>query len=1065
MDERARKYDRRTPMVFGGHGGRVALGSSLGLLLISLALWMGCAEEPVSPSAPPFEPNLFLETVTASPGQMGVGGATATISATVVDRDGVRVAGVPVSFNAESWGTITEKCATDSTGVARALFTSGSMEGLARITATVEAFSKSTVILIGQGSLEAFPSILLANGIQTSTITAQVIGAAGQADSGSVVSFQTTAGSITPRGVADAAGVVKATLTTTASAEDISAVITATMESGDPESENEPFGITLVTFKGLKMTVDSSPLLIPADGSSEATIRASLKETSSKVPIANEFVRFATDRGEMVGQVQTDERGQAESQLTSSLSPGTATVIASYGNTLSDTVEVVFSSLELSLSGSPSWAHGDGVSEVEIRAILKDLGGEALTQRTVEFDSDIGTVSARDTTSATGLALATFTAPSSATDTTAVVSVTALGVTSLLEIPIRGLSLMGEADPASLVADGSSQSEIQITLVEAESGLPLGSRKIRLETNLGTVDSVAVTNSSGIAAATFHGGSHTGTATLVLEYGDGLTSSLEIELVAANVASVVLSCRPGAIFADGFSSAEIQAFVKDTGNRAVPDGLIVSFYTSGGLITAQAHTIDGVANAILRSGTMVEANVEIVAVCQGVSDTTHVDFVPGVPATMQLTVSPDSIPADGTTTASLVATVQDSIGHPVEDKTLVTFRIIVGLADTVAADTVIVSSTTSGGMASTSYTAATRAGLAMVTAAAGAVVAEATLVLTASGVSSIVLSADESSITVRGVGGVETARITAEVRDKNGNPVEEGTEVDFSIVAGPGGPTEENLNNQGWGPVQIPTANGRASVTLSAGTKSGVVGVSAVCAGIEALDAEITIDSGPPDTLTTSVNLGLVAEGGDGTYFLIVSSIVKDVYGNPVEDGTAVYYDLDPSPPHVMIEGNAYTGNPIDCNQTWPAPAMEGVARTCLSYASEDVFETVGIRAHTFNGSREIENYYEVSMPLVAGELLMVASPTTLSEEYNTSVIAVTLLDKYAHFIDGAVIDFYSDSGGATCSPFTAVTDESGMAGTLVTVAFEEDDVGLLFSVKARVRNTSVETTVDLKVE
>lgn len=1063
MEHRALNERRLHPRFPNGGTGRIALASVLGFVVFGVALWIGCAEEPVRPSAPPFQPNYFLESVSASPGQIGVGGATSVVSVSVVDREGDPAPGVSVTLDAEEWGTISPEATTDSTGLAEAIFTSGSREGLAKVTARVEAFSKSTMILIGQGSLEASPAILLANGVETSTITARVISTAGQPDSGTVVSFNTTAGSITPLAVTDAAGVVKATLTSAASVEDIAAVITARVETGVPEEEEkEPFGLTLVTMKGITLGVEASPSSIPADGSTQASVTASLKETASLVPLANEVVRFSTNRGVAVGEMETDERGHAVSQLTSSLEPGTAQVIASYGNTISDTVEVVFSSLSLELTPMPATVRGDGVSRVEVGAVLKDLTGETLAGRVVGFTADIGTISAQDTTTSSGLAIALFTAPATTKDTTATITATALGVSGTLEIPVQGLSLSVATDPAVLVADGSSQAEVTVTLVETTSGEPLPSQAVRISTNLGAVDSVAITNSAGVATATFHGGSNTGTATIEVHYGVGLITTKPVEIVPAEVASVNLSCLPGAIFADGFNKADVRAVVKDSGNRSVPDGMIVKFSTSAGLITPHSTTVGGVAAATLTSGTDVQSDVRVTATCQDVSDTTYVDFVPGVPATMALTVAPDSIPADGTTTASLIATVQDSIGHPVEDGTLVVFRIILGLADTTAADTVDVSSPTSNGVASTSYTAATRAGLAVITATAGEVADQATLVLTASEVASIVITTNRSSITVKGVGGVETATVTAEARDKNGNPVAEGTWVWFSIINGPGGANEENLNSQGWGPVAIPTANGRASVTLNAGTKSGVVGISATCGDIEARDAEITIDSGPPDTLAVAANFGLVAEGGDGTYDVIVSAVVKDGYGNPVEDGSAVFFDLDPKPAETMIEGNAFTGNEVDCNQTWPTPTTKGVARTCLTYTSEDIFETVGIRARAFSGSGEITTSKAYVLPIISGELLISAFPTYL-DSTSTSTVTVGLMDKYDNWVDGGVIDFSTEEGDGLLNPAWAITDENGMASSTLSVAPGVTNGGKI-NVIARLRATTVEATLEIPV-
>jgi|GEM_PF-2445923 len=1068
MDEKASKQVHSSRGFPGRTAGHVALGSVLAFVLVGFALWIGCAEEPVSPSAPAFQPTYFLESVSASPGQVGVGGGSSVISARVVNDDGEPAAGVSVGFDADEWGSVTSLALTDSTGVARATFTSGHNEGLGKVTAHVEAFSKSTVILIGQGSLEARPSILLANGEEQSVITAQVVSATGRADSGSVVVFETTAGSITPRGVTDAAGTVTATLTSGASVEDISAVVTARVMGS--EENSEPFGLTMVTFKGITLEVDASPSAIPADGSTQAELTAVLKETSSLVPISGEFVRFATNRGVTVGEIQTDERGHAVGELTSSLQPGTARVIASYGNTLSDTVEVVFSSLSLTLSATPPSLPGDGVSQLQVGVVLKDLSGEVLSYRVIEFATAMGTVTDRDTTGISGGASAIFTAPVSAVDTTVSVTATALGVTAEIDIPIRGLHMTVAAEPETLVADGSSQSQVTVTLVETTSGEPIRSESIRLAANLGTVDSVAVTNSGGVAAATFHGGSKTGSATITATYGGGLVSTSRIEIVSAEVASVALSCLPGAIVADGFSKAQVQAVVKDGGNRSVPDGLIVKFYTSSGLITAQSTTEEGIARALLTSDTEVQSNVRVIAVCEAVADTAYVDFIPGMPATIALAVWPDSIPADGTTTASLMATVQDSVGHPVRDGTLVIFQVVVDLVDTTGADTVVVSSTTDEGVAATSYTAATRAGLAVITATSGEATDQATLVLTASGVASIVLTTNRSSITVRGVGGVETATITAEVRDKNGNPVAQGTEVEFSIISGPGGPGEENLNNQGWGPVPIPSANGRASVTLSAGTCSGVVSIQASCGGILASDGEVTIDSGPPDKVALSLDLNEHVYNGDGTFSLIVSALLDDVYGNPVENGTAVYFHLDPNPLQALIEGSGVTGNEALCNQTWTVPQVKGLAHTCLSYTSADVFEDAGIWAEAVQGANRVVDSLVVTLPIIEGTLAMWANPTYVYFAACDSVgcppqstyVTAVLTDKYNRRIEGGVVDFMSDSWRATCIPPTAVTDAAGRVSTTVVVAAGPADI---LTITAVLRETGVQAPVEITLQ
>jgi hypothetical protein len=144
---------------------------------------------------------------------------------------------------------------------------------------------------------------------------------------------------------------------------------------------------------------------------------------------------------------------------------------------------------------------------------------------------------------------------------------------------------------------------------------------------------------------------------------------------------------------------------------------------------------------------------------------------------------------------------------------------------------------------------------------------------------------------------------------------------------------------------------------------------------------------------------------------------------------------------------------------------MKGVARTCLSYTSEAIFEIVRVDAHAFNSEEEITTYLDIALPLIGGELLITANPSSLGGSVFTSVIVVSLTDKYDHYIDSGVIDFYTDSGKVVVDPVTVITDEYGMGYATVTVPGGASEAGLIFAVTARLRGTSLETSVDLTVD
>lgn len=72
---------------------------------------------------------------------------------------------------------------------------------------------------------------------------------------------------------------------------------------------------------------------------------------------------------------------------------------------------------------------------------------------------------------------------------------------------------------------------------------------------------------------------------------------------AINRYSLWLTAHPQAIVADSHSSATISAEVRDSNGKAVPDGTVVEFTTSLGIIERRARTTAGVARVRLESGT------------------------------------------------------------------------------------------------------------------------------------------------------------------------------------------------------------------------------------------------------------------------------------------------------------------------------------------------------------------------------------------------------------------------------------------------------------------------------
>ena len=108
-----------------------------------------------------------------------------------------------------------------------------------------------------------------------------------------------------------------------------------------------------------------------------------------------------------------------------------------------------------------------------------------------------------------------------------------------------------------------------------------------------------------------------------------------------------------------------------------------------------------------------------------------------------------------------------------------------------------------------------------------------------------------------------------------------------------------------------------------------------------------------------------VKDNGDGTISQDINALVRDMYGNPVEYGTAVYFELwdgDDSgslaqpPTYGVICGSAFSGDPLlntSCELETGAE-IKGVAHSLLTWVPEGIFKYYRVSAETTTGSSVI---------------------------------------------------------------------------------------------------------------
>lgn len=282
-------------------------------------------------------------TVSANPMAIFADGvSTSTITASVMTGDGLPMEGVTVTFTTSlgSISPITDT--TDASGIANTTLTSAVVSGTATVVAAVSSSSDSVEVEFvdpnsPEVSVSANPTAIFADGVSTSTITAEVTGG-GIPKQGVVVTFTTTLGDISPiTATTDASGIATATLT--------SGVIsgTATVVAAIDSASDSVEVVFVDPNTPLSVAVSADPTVIFADGVSSSTITAFVG--CGGIPEQGVVVTFTTTLGDISPlTATTDASGIAVAMLTSGEVSGIATVTASIDSD-SNTVDVEFLAL------------------------------------------------------------------------------------------------------------------------------------------------------------------------------------------------------------------------------------------------------------------------------------------------------------------------------------------------------------------------------------------------------------------------------------------------------------------------------------------------------------------------------------------------------------------------------------------------------------------------------------------------------------------------------------------------------------------------------------------------
>ncbi len=1062
---------------------RPAILLAIALLAGLIVLVAGCQNKgSIHPFEPTPLPGAFLQSFSVYPTTLGLGDREAEMTAYVVDAEGEPVEGAVIRFTTDL-GTVSDSAVSDSLGVAKAIFRSGSTKGTAKVVASIGSVQFEASILIGANELIVGQTTALADGRTVIPVSASVYRPDGSSAQRVFITFSATAGTIPATALSDSSGWVSVELTAPASEADIQAEITASVEGseidptgafGIPPDEQQVVGVALIQFRGITLALSSEKSELVASGSDSTDVYCLVSETVSKVPVPGLEVYFGTDLGSIKSPITTDGSGVAVSRLFSDIFPGTAAVGASV-ETLTDSTKIEFTPLSLEpLKATPREILTGG-DQALLTTRLLNQSNNPVEGMTIHFETDLGVIPGEaitDTMGQVAVHLAsgdsTGTAFVSARFGSLLVSTEVSFRDPVIE-PIRLTDIWWEGQPLS---DGESGTWVSTRLLNEGNNPVIGS-VVEFATDLGVIAEVDTTDSSGVASAWLTAilSPDTILANVTASHGS-LSVSATIPFVPpASRTPVAMMLKPAVndiqvAGASGLESVVLSAVAFDASGDTVFAGSDVTFRIvdgpgggeflvwpdsgSGSEITVPI--VNGAARISLNAGTVSGIVALEAETGDHVTATAAVTITAGPP--MYATVGFDSVVSTasggGLYAWKVGILVTDVYSNPVSEGTPVFVTLHADSCGSVdAPDGLSISGSAYTGNVPSCQALLPEPGIAYVCIISPYINFEefpSFAIEARSGSNDLLgcleirhgattsepatvelIAVEDTSLSVQGVGGNETSLLEWEVRDAQGFPLgsSNAVDVDFSIVASPGGgvtlsPMSSRTNNVG-----------RVYTTVSSGTVAGVVRIRASAGDVQSSAASVAIHGGPPDAdhfsiAPASMNVaGLLHLGIENR----ITAYVYDQYANPVPEGTAIYFTTD----FGGILGSALTGfngqGHVDLYSALPLPDCGGGG-------------LVTVTARTIDGANQtIETQTSV---LFTGSTVITSDVNSFAvPDSGFQDIFFTVSDQCGNpLVHSSKIDITSSGGILVGAVSTLLPDTRDVAWTRFWVRLSDDQPG-----------------------
>lgn len=506
-------------------------------------------------------------------------------------------------------------------------------------------------------SVTASPQSIPTDGSQSSSIKVYVRDSTNVLMAGVTVTFAASSGGIAVnQATTDTNGLATATLTTGGDA--TPRTITVTASAGGQS------GTTTVTVVApvAKVVLTSSTATIPTDGAVSAVITATVRD-SGNAAVAGVPVSFTATSGTVaVTSAVTDATGVAKATLSTGSDPSLRiiTVRATAAGITGSTDVTVGGYYTITATSSSPTLQSDGSTPVQIRAYIRNPSNQLVSGVPVTFSASSGGLQVTQaSTDASGVALASLSTASDATNRSITVTVSAGGVSSTVGVDVVGTRLTIQGQSTLTLAQ---QGTYNLLLVDS-AGKAIAGKVLTATSKTGnTVTPASVTTDSNGRGSVTLTATQLATDTLTVS-GFSLTAT---QSIAVGSDSFTFT-SPAAATEINLGSTQAVTVTWLRANAPLV-GQTVNFSTTRGTITASAVTdANGVATANLSS--TVDAGGATVTASGGTNSAQRsFEFVATTPTAIVL--QPDASSLSPTQSTNVTAVVRDASGNPVKNKTV-----------------------------------------------------------------------------------------------------------------------------------------------------------------------------------------------------------------------------------------------------------------------------------------------------------------------------------------------------------------------------------------------------------